>query len=109
MVFQEGMVRWSPSVGNGIQHGYAVGVPAAAASVPIVDLEKFTASRANADAVATKIGNACRNYGFFYVVGHGVGEELGQRLEHLSRQFFSQALEKKPELRMERGGRALRG
>lgn len=103
------MVRGPASVGNGIRRGYPVGVPANASSIPVVDLEAFAAGGSNAEEVAAKIGNACRNHGFFYVVGHGVRAEPGQRLERLSRQFFSQDLERKMAIRMERGGRAWRG
>lgn len=97
------------SVGNGIQRGYSIHVPADSTSVPVVDIEAFVASRSSADEVAAEIGSACRNYGFFYVVGHGVVDELGQRLERLSRQFFAQDLERKLTIGMERGGRAWRG
>jgi isopenicillin N synthase-like dioxygenase len=69
--------------------------------LPIVDL-------AHPDATA-QIGNACRDSGFFYIVGHGVDEHLQQRLEEASRQFFALDLETKLEIRMARGGRAWRG
>jgi isopenicillin N synthase-like dioxygenase len=69
--------------------------------VPIVDLRQSNAT--------ARIGEACRNVGFFYVVGHGVDESLQQRLEHASRQFFALDLETRLEIRMERGGRAWRG
>jgi isopenicillin N synthase-like dioxygenase len=59
--------------------------------------------------VAAAIGDACRKFGFFYVVGHGVDEELQRQLEEVSRQFFAQDLEAKLEIRMSRGGRAWRG
>ena len=42
--------------------------------LPVIDL------RAPADAVARSIGDACRAHGFFYAVGHGVDERLGERL-----------------------------
>ncbi len=43
--------------------------------LPLIDL------RAAPDEVAQSIGRACRAHGFFYVVGHGIDESLGQRLE----------------------------
>ena len=43
------------------------------------------------------------------ILGHGVDEGLQERLLHLSRQFFAQALERKLEIRMALGGRAWRG
>ena len=59
--------------------------------------------------MAAQIGQACREHGFFYILGHGVDEGLQQRLLHVSRQFFAQALERKLEIRMGLGGRAWRG
>lgn len=62
-----------------------------------------------AQAVATQIGCACREVGFFYIVGHGVDESLQQRLETLSQQFFAQDVATKMEIAMHKGGRAWRG
>ena len=61
------------------------------------------------DEVAGRIGQACRDWGFFYIVGHGVDEHLQRRLEEVSRQFFAQDLETKLEIKMSLGGRAWRG
>jgi len=55
------------------------------------------------------IGRACRDAGFFYVVGHGVDDRLPAELEMLSRRFFAQDLETKMAIRMELGGNAWRG
>ena len=60
-------------------------------------------------AVAERLGEACRESGFFYVVGHGVDEALQARLRDLSREFFAQDLETKLRIRMALGGRAWRG
>ena len=59
--------------------------------------------------VGRVLRRACREHGFFYVVGHGVSGELQERLERLSRQFFAQDLQTKLDIRMDRGGRAWRG
>src|SRR5262245_51361170 len=79
------------------------------AHVPIVDLAPLVAGAAGRRDVAEKIGQACRECGFFYIVGHGVEESLCKRLEQLSRQFFAQDEETKLRLRMALGGRAWRG
>jgi isopenicillin N synthase-like dioxygenase len=60
-------------------------------------------------AVAERLGEACRESGFFYAVGHGVDEALQARLIALSREFFAQDLEAKLAIRMALGGRAWRG
>jgi isopenicillin N synthase-like dioxygenase len=59
--------------------------------------------------VASEIARACRDSGFFYIVGHAVDERLQRRLEEASRRFFAQDLPAKMEIAMERGGRAWRG
>jgi isopenicillin N synthase-like dioxygenase len=59
--------------------------------------------------VANDIALACAECGFFYIVGHGIEENLQYRLESLSRQFFAQDLEAKMAIRMELSGRAWRG
>lgn len=78
-------------------------------SIPVVDVSALVSSHGDAHVVAAEIGRACRESGFFYIVGHGVDEKLARRLEQLSRQFFSQDVETKLAIRMERGGRAWRG
>ena len=78
-------------------------------SLPVIDIHPLIAGTAARDRVAKQIGQVCREYGFFYIIGHGVDEELLQRLERLSRQFFAQAIERKIEIRMALGGRAWRG
>ncbi len=79
------------------------------ASVPLIDINPLVTGIGDAQAVASKIGLACREYGFFYIVGHGVDEGLQQRLDDLSRRFFAQDLEEKRRIRMVRGGKAWRG
>src|SRR5262249_47207401 len=59
--------------------------------------------------VAERLGQACRESGFFYVVGHGVDAALQLRLRELSREFFAQDAEAKLQIRMALGGRAWRG
>jgi isopenicillin N synthase-like dioxygenase len=78
--------------------------------VPIIDVSDLVAGTAcRQQAVATQLGEACRESGFFYAVGHGVDEGLQRRLRELSRQFFAQDVDTKMQLRMALGGRAWRG
>lgn len=78
-------------------------------TIPIIDVGALVSGEGDRAMVAARIGEACRESGFFYVVGHGVPDELQRRLEGLSRQFFARPLERKLEIRMSRGGRAWRG
>ena len=59
------------------------------AQVPVIDVGPLVSDTAGA-AVAAQIGAACRECGFFYIVGHGVDEKLCRQLEELARQFFAQ-------------------
>ena len=77
--------------------------------IPIIDVSELGAGGRTPRRVAEELGAACRESGFFYVVGHGVGEALQSRLREFSREFFAQGLEAKLAIRMALGGRAWRG
>ena len=77
--------------------------------LPVIDIGALIAPGGDRQTVAAQIGQACRDHGFFYIIGHGVDEGLQERLERLSRQFFAQPLESKLEIRMALGGKAWRG
>ncbi len=77
--------------------------------IPIVDVTDLIAGAEGRHAVAARLGQACRESGFFYVVGHGVDGGLCARLQELSRQFFAQDRAAKLDIRMALGGRAWRG
>jgi isopenicillin N synthase-like dioxygenase len=78
-------------------------------SIAVIDVSALIYGTAGRREVAAKIGQACRDLGFFYVVGHGVDEALQRRLEEVSQRFFAQDLATKLEIAMARGGRAWRG
>ena len=77
--------------------------------IPVIDVSALVSGKEGRDEVAGRIGQACRAWGFFYIVGHGVDEHLQRRLEEVSRQFFAQDLETKLEIKMSLGDRAWRG
>jgi isopenicillin N synthase-like dioxygenase len=77
--------------------------------LPVVDVGPLVTGAGDRAGVAAGIAQACRDSGFFYVVGHEVDERLQRRLEDASRRFFAQNLRTKMEIAMERGGRAWRG
>jgi isopenicillin N synthase-like dioxygenase len=80
-----------------------------ATSVPVIDISALVRSGDDPTPAARAIGAACREHGFFYVVGHGVRDEIQERLEGLSRRFFAEDLDEKMKIRMELGGKAWRG
>lgn len=78
-------------------------------NLPIIDIAPLAAHAGDRLDVAAQVSRACRESGFFYIVGHGVDESLQRRLVDLSRRFFAQDLDAKLAIRMENGGRAWRG
>ena len=77
--------------------------------IPVINIGPLVVETDERDAVAAQIGAACRECGFFYIVGHGVDAQLQDRLVALSRRFFAQDLDTKMKIGMARGGRAWRG
>lgn len=77
--------------------------------IPVIDVDELVRGGPGRFAVAADLGRACRESGFFYAVGHGVGEGLQRRMFELSRRFFAQDLDTKLRIRMALGGRAWRG
>ena len=51
-----------------------------AKSVPIIDISPLLAKSAGEKQVAKDLHEACKTYGFFYITGHGVSEELQTEL-----------------------------
>lgn len=77
--------------------------------IPLIDVSPLVGQVSSPANVAQAIARACREYGFFYVTGHGVSEALQERLDRLSEQFFAQSTEEKNRIAMSKGGRAWRG
>jgi isopenicillin N synthase-like dioxygenase len=77
--------------------------------IPIVDMAPLQGSDADRDAVAAAIDTACRETGFFYVVGHGVPADLVARVDARAREFFARPDDEKARIAMPHGGRAWRG
>lgn len=55
------------------------------------------------------IRSACRESGFFYVVGHRIPADLFVDLDAASRRFFARPMEQKNQIAMRHGGLAWRG
>ena len=77
--------------------------------VPEIDIRPFAAGGHEARKMAEALDAACRQIGFFAVVGHGVDPALQDRLDVLARQFFAQSEPEKEEIAMARAGSAWRG
>ena len=77
--------------------------------LPIINISGLTGELEHRRSVADQIHDACCEFGFFYITGHGVDVALQERLETLSRRFFAEPLETRMEIRMALGGKAWRG
>ena len=57
--------------------------------VPVIDIAPYrTGDRAAARAVASQVGEACRDIGFLVIVGHGIDPALVQWVDDTARAFF---------------------
>jgi isopenicillin N synthase-like dioxygenase len=77
--------------------------------LPIIDLSLFDVGGTWRDHVAAQVDWAASEFGFFYIVGHGIETGVIDSLLTLSRTFFEQSAEAKHRVHMSRGGRAWRG
>ena len=59
-------------------------------SIPIIDVSPLINNIGDKKSVATALHHACTEFGFFYIVGHDIDEQLQIDLEKLSQQFFFQ-------------------
>ena len=65
-------------------------------SIPQIDFSPFLEGRETGKKqVASQIGKACREIGFFTLTDHGVSLELIQRVFDANREFHQQPLEEK--------------
>jgi isopenicillin N synthase-like dioxygenase len=80
----------------------------ATASLPVIDVAPLR-SGGDISAVAAEINEACRDLGFFYATGHGVGRDTIAALADASRRFFALPEARKNMIAMAKGGRAWRG
>lgn len=62
-----------------------------ALNIPLNDLSPLNSAADSASvlALAAEIGGACRDWGFFQVINHGVPPECGKRVESAARKFFA--------------------
>jgi len=77
--------------------------------LPVIDVGPLVAGVGDLEDVARAIDRACRQHGFFYVAGHGVAEDLQDRLEQAAHAFFTLPEADKATIAMTHGGLAWRG
>ncbi len=73
--------------------------------LPVIDIAPLLSTdESERRAVAASLGQACREVGFFYVTGHGIGEHTMQAMFGASRAFFALPIEDKRRLAHSRIG-----
>ncbi|KAH9695792.1 Fe2OG dioxygenase domain-containing protein [Citrus sinensis] len=77
-----------------------------AEGIPLIDLSALSATSTNIknpdstiSDLVQQIGNACKNWGFFQVINHGVPFDKRRSIENAARKFFEQPLEEKRKVR----------
>lgn len=79
-----------------------VGERVALEAVPLIDFGDFlSGDEAARKATALKLGEACRNIGFFYLTNHGVPQPLIDRTLDEVKRFFALPDEQKAEIAIE--------
>ncbi|XVE93302.1 hypothetical protein REPUB_Repub01dG0179300 [Reevesia pubescens] len=64
--------------------------------IPVIDLSVYNSTGdSSTKQLASEIGNACKNWGFFQVINHGVPLELRQKVEKVAKTFFDLPIEEK--------------
>jgi len=58
-------------------------------TLPILDLGALDAGGKGRDEFLARLREASREFGFFYLVGHGVAPELARNVQLLARRFFA--------------------
>ena len=80
-------------------------------TVPIIDVSSLVRGESadHAASVTRSLDEACRDTGFFCIVGHGVDPTLIGELDRAAREFFALPNHAKAAMAMSVGGRAWRG
>lgn len=76
--------------------------------IPIIDFSAFLDAASSDDAkleVAKDLDQACREVGFFYLSGHGIGPSLFSEMLSNAKQFFTTAsTEEKDQIKVRPSG-----
>ncbi len=87
------------------QKGHRMTAQPVVSNIPVIDIADLHAGSLRAQqAVAEQIAIACRETGFFYVIGHGVPADLTDALLREARRFFDLPLATKLDVHHARSG-----
>jgi len=82
------------------------------AAIPVIDISPLLQHTASPDSISdvdNRLGQACTDVGFLYIVGHGIPDGLQADLHRASAKFFALDVERKRKVAMALGGKAWRG
>ena len=63
--------------------------------IPVIDIKPLASRSPQYDETITVIGEACREYGFFHITGHGIPVDLIERVWRETKRFFALPLDAK--------------
>ncbi|KAI3762356.1 hypothetical protein L1987_52784 [Smallanthus sonchifolius] len=61
--------------------------------VPVIDI-----GGGDRHLISKQIGDACRHYGFFQVINHGVPDDLVEKMQQVAKEFYELPVEEKMKL-----------
>ncbi|KAI5657503.1 hypothetical protein M9H77_26296 [Catharanthus roseus] len=62
-------------------------------NVPVIDL-----GSGDRTLIVRQVGDACRDYGFFQVINHGVPKDVVEKMQNVAKEFFNLPVEEKLKL-----------
>jgi isopenicillin N synthase-like dioxygenase len=73
-------------------------------TIPTIDISVWLSdsSQESRDAVVTEVRDACRTYGFFQLVGHGIPQSLQDKVFECAETFFALPTKEKMEVSMKK-------
>lgn len=69
-------------------------IVSAASEIPVIDMSKFH-SDASMHSELARLHSACKNWGFFQLVNHGVSDSLIEKMKAETQKFFNLPIEEK--------------
>ena len=88
--------------GNLFKDKAAKDMAAAQGQIPIIDIGPYLRDESGAiDLLAKNLRSACEQIGFFYIVNHGIPEDVIEKAFEQNRRFHAQSIEKKRALKLD--------
>ncbi|KAJ8616745.1 hypothetical protein MRB53_036117 [Persea americana] len=99
---KENMVNVPPRYIRPDQDPPLINAPLPSISIPIIDMNKLLQQESSA-AELERLHSACKDWGFFQLVNHGVSSSLVEKMKSEIKDFFKLPLEEKKRFWQEPG------